>query len=290
MASETACIPEPVQANGACRWRCPEHSERPAELFCRRCSRCVCALCPVLGAHRGHPVGLAQEEAASVQKLFQECLECLATKKRQHADNIAHLEDAGEKLKVYADSSKAWLTQKFTELRLLLDEEEVLAKQFVDKNTELTLQVYREQAESCRKQIEVMDDFSTRVWVMSLEPNPVQLLQAYVATKSEMGQQMSPSELSHPVPLSFEPVKNFFKEFMEAIRDTLQTPVDTRLKENINCQLLGSSSTKPGTLLKISPSPERSHFLKCETGSGGGRLGEEQRWKKEMILPPPSSL
>lgn len=56
--------------------------------------------------------------------------------------------------------------------------------------------------------------------------------QAYVATKSEMGQQMSPSELSHPVPLSFEPVKNFFKEFMEAIRDTLQTPVDTRLKES----------------------------------------------------------
>lgn len=67
MASETACMPEPVQADGACRWRCPEHSERPAELFCRRCSRCVCALCPVLGAHRGHPVGLAQEEAASVQ-------------------------------------------------------------------------------------------------------------------------------------------------------------------------------------------------------------------------------
>ncbi|KAH0503794.1 Tripartite motif-containing protein 14 [Microtus ochrogaster] len=192
-------MPEPVQADGACRWRCPEHSERPAELFCRRCSRCVCALCPVLGAHRGHPVGLAQEEAASVQ--------------------------------VYADSSKAWLTQKFTELRLLLDEEEVLAKQFIEKNTELTLQVYREQAESCRKQIEAMDDFSTRVWVMSLEPNPVQLLQAYVATKSEMGQQMSPLELSHPVPLSFEPIKNFFKEFTEAIRDTLQTPMDTRLKE-----------------------------------------------------------
>ncbi|XP_041523508.1 tripartite motif-containing protein 14 [Microtus oregoni] len=262
MASETACMPEPVQADGACRWRCPEHSERPAELFCRRCSRCVCALCPVLGAHRGHPVGLAQEEAASVQKLFQDCLECLATKKRQHADNIAHLEDAGEKLKVYADSSKAWLTQKFTELRLLLDEEEVLAKQFIEKNTELTLQVYREQAESCRKQIEAMDDFSTRVWVMSLEPNPVQLLQAYVATKSEMGQQMSPPELSHPVPLSFEPIKNFFKEFTEAIRDTLQTPMDTRLKENMNCQLSGSSSTKPGTLLKISPSPERSLFLK----------------------------
>lgn len=56
--------------------------------------------------------------------------------------------------------------------------------------------------------------------------------QAYIATKPEMGQQMSPSELSHPVPLSWEPVKNFFKEFVEAIRNTLQTPMDTRLKES----------------------------------------------------------
>lgn len=262
MASGTAEVRAPVQSDWTGGWRCPEHSERPAELFCRRCSRCVCALCPVLGAHRGHPVGLAEEEAARAQKLMQECLECLATKKRQHADNIAQLEDTGERLKVSADSSKAWLTQKFTELRLLLDEEEALAKSFIDKNTQLTLQVYQEQAESCRKQIEVMSDFSIRVWDISQVSNPVQLLQAYIATKAEMGQQMSPSELSHPVPLSFEPVKNFFKEFVEAIRNTLQTPMDTRLKENINCQLSSSSSTKPGALLKTSPSPERALFLK----------------------------
>lgn len=56
--------------------------------------------------------------------------------------------------------------------------------------------------------------------------------QAYIATQPEMGQQMRPSELSHPVPLSFEPVKNFFKEFAEAIRNTFQTPMDTRLKES----------------------------------------------------------
>lgn len=56
--------------------------------------------------------------------------------------------------------------------------------------------------------------------------------QAYIATRTEMGQQMSPSELSHPVPMSFEPVKNFFKEFVEAIGNTLQTPMDTRLKES----------------------------------------------------------
>uniref|UniRef100_A0A8D2JPE8 Tripartite motif containing 14 n=1 Tax=Sciurus vulgaris TaxID=55149 RepID=A0A8D2JPE8_SCIVU len=254
--------PGPAESEEARGWRCPEHSDRPVELFCRRCRRCVCALCPVLGAHRGHPVGLALEEAARVQKLIQECLQQLETKKQQHLDNITQIEDAAEKLKAHAESSKTWLTEKFTELRLLLDEEEMLAKKFIDKNMQVAHQVYGEQVESCQKQINGMHHLSNKVWSIGQESNPVQLLQAYTATEQEMKQHMSLGELSHPVPLSFEPIKSFFKGLMEAMRSTLQTPLDVRLKENINCQLSGSSSTKPGTLLKTSPSPERSLFLK----------------------------
>ncbi|XP_020036401.2 tripartite motif-containing protein 14 [Castor canadensis] len=258
----TAGAPRPAEPEETCGWRCPEHSDRPAELLCRRCGRCVCALCPVLGAHRGHPVGLALEEAARVQELIQECLEHLATKKQQYASNITQIEEAGEKLKVHADSSKAWLTEKFTELRLLLDEEEVLAKKFIDTSVQLALQAYRDQVESCGKQIEVMDSLCTRVWSISQEPNPIGLLQAYMAIEPEMRRQRSLAELRHPVPLSFEPVKSFFKSLREAMQSTFQKPLDARLKENLNCQLSGSSSTKPGTLLKTSPSPERSLFLK----------------------------
>ncbi|XP_012624487.1 tripartite motif-containing protein 14 isoform X1 [Microcebus murinus] len=250
---------EPEQVSG---WRCPEHRDRVVELFCRRCRLCVCALCPVLGAHRGHPVCLALEEAMHVQKLSQECLKQLATKKQQEVGNITQIEDAEEKLKAHAESSKTWLTGKFSELRLLLDEEEVLAKKFIDKSTQLVLQMYREQAESCREQIDIINDLSNRVWSISQEPCPVQRLQAYTATEQEMQQQMCLGELCHPVPLSFEPVKSFFQGLVEAMRSTLQTPMDVRIKENMNCQLSGSSSTKPGTLLKISPSPERSLFLK----------------------------
>lgn len=65
--SRTPGGPGPAESEDTCGWRCPEHGDRVAELFCRRCRHCVCALCPVLGAHRGHPVGLAREEAAHVQ-------------------------------------------------------------------------------------------------------------------------------------------------------------------------------------------------------------------------------
>ncbi|XP_045418441.1 tripartite motif-containing protein 14 isoform X1 [Lemur catta] len=254
--------PGPGEPEGVRGWRCPEHRDRVVELFCRRCRLCVCALCPVLGAHRGHPVGLALEEAMHVQKLTQECLKQLATKKQQEVGNITQIEDAEEKLKAHAESSKTWLTGKFSELRLLLDEEEVLAKKFIDKSTQLVLQMYREQVESCREQIDIINDLSNRVWSISQEPCPVQRLQAYTATEQEMQRQMCLGELCHPVPVSFEPVKSFFKGLVEAMQSTLQTPMDVRIKENMNCQLSGSSSTMPGTLLKISPSPERSLFLK----------------------------
>uniref|UniRef100_G1SKP8 Tripartite motif containing 14 n=1 Tax=Oryctolagus cuniculus TaxID=9986 RepID=G1SKP8_RABIT len=252
----------PAELEGAHGWRCPEHSDRVAELFCRRCRRCVCALCPVLGAHRGHPVGLAREEAEHVQKHSRECVKQLASKRQQQVANIAHLEDAAAKLQAHAESSKTWLTGKFAELRLLLDEEEALARKFIDKNTQLALQVYREQVESCREQMDVVDELSNRVWSISQEPDAIQLLQAYLATEQELQRHLSLGELSHPEPLSFEPVKSLFKGLADAVRSALQTPLDVRLKENVNCQLSGPSCTKPGALWKTSPSPERSLLLK----------------------------
>ncbi|XP_037349070.1 tripartite motif-containing protein 14 [Talpa occidentalis] len=260
--SETPARSDPEELTGASGWRCREHGDRLAELYCRRCRRCVCTLCPVLGAHRGHPVGLAKEEAARVQSLTQESLRQLATKKEQQDGNIAQIEEAREKLKAHAESSKAWLTSKFTELRLLLDEEEVLAKKFIDKNTELAVQEYRDRIYSCEKQIDIINDLSNRVWCISQEPDPVQLLQKYTATERELQQQMRLGELCYPKPVSFEPIKSFFKGLAETMQSVLQTPLEVRLKENLNCRLLGSSSVKPGSLLKTSPPPERQLFLK----------------------------
>ncbi|KAJ1059538.1 hypothetical protein K5549_018950, partial [Capra hircus] len=209
-----------------------------------------------------------------IQKFTQECLKHLATKKQQEVGNITQIEDAAEKLKAHAESSKTWLTGKFTELRLLLEEEEALAKKFIDKNTQLALQAYTEQIKSCGEQIDVMNTLSNRVWTISQETNPVQLLQEYTAAEPQIKQQMSLGELCHPVPHSFEPVKSFFKDLVEAMQSLLQTPLDVRLKESRNCQLSGSSCVQPGSLLKTSPSPERSLFLKCKTpGVGRGGRG-----------------
>ncbi|XP_024902325.1 tripartite motif-containing protein 14 isoform X2 [Pteropus alecto] len=219
--SGTSKGPGHVESENSYGLRCPEHDDRVAELFCRRCRRCVCTLCPVLGAHRGHPVGLALEEAVHVQKFIQECLKQLAAKNQQQVGNRRQIEDTAEHLKVYS-----------------------------------------EQIKSCGEQIDLLNSLSNRVWSISQEPSPIQLLQEFTATERELKQQMSREELCHPVPQSFEPVKSFFKGLVEAMRRMLQMPLDVRLKENMNCQLSSSSSTKLDFLLKTSFSPERSLFLK----------------------------
>ncbi|XP_036891593.1 tripartite motif-containing protein 14 [Sturnira hondurensis] len=260
--SGTPAAPGPAESEDACSYRCPDHSDRPAELFCRRCRCCVCALCPVLGAHRGHSVGLASEEVVHVQKVIQECLKQLAAKQQQQVDNRSQIEDAAEQLKAHAESSKTWLTGKFTELRLLLEEEEVLAKKFIDKNTQLALQAYREQIKSCEDRIDVLNSLSHRVWSISQETSPVQLLQEFTATESEMKQHMTLEELRHPVPQSFEPVKTFFKGLMDAMQSMMQTPLEARVKESVSSHLSSFPSSKVDPLLKIHPSPERALFLK----------------------------
>lgn len=58
----------------------------------------------------------------------------------------------------------------------------MLAKKFIDKNTQLTLQAYREQIESCKEQIDGMHSLSNKVWSVSQEPDPIQLLQVMLGS------------------------------------------------------------------------------------------------------------
>lgn len=64
-----------------------------------------------------------------------------------------------------------------------------MTKKFIEKNTQLALQAYREQIESCGEQIDVMNNLSNRVWNTSREPSPVQLLQVMLGFCPHSGHQ-----------------------------------------------------------------------------------------------------
>ncbi|CAM2114715.1 unnamed protein product [Caretta caretta] len=243
------------------RW-CPEHRERPLELFCADCALCVCALCPVLGAHRGHRVSLLGQAAQGTKEFMTRYLKELELKKKQEVGNIRHIEQAVNDLKAHASASKASLAGKFTELRLLLDEEEQLTKKFINEKTQQALMMYDQQTASCQERIQILESFSNRVREIQQRSDPIQLLQDYTASKKEIQEQRAPAEQWHPVPVSFEHVMNHYRGLARAIQSVVQKPLEARLKEDVFSSLNATSKKEPGTLLKTTSTVDRSLFLK----------------------------
>ncbi|OCT59263.1 tripartite motif-containing protein 14 [Xenopus laevis] len=242
--------------------RCPEHRERMVELYCKVCKVCICTLCPLLGSHQTHPVTLIQEEARMKKNLTDRCLERLDEKNRHVLSNIEHIDLAATELKARTLASTESLTGKFTELRLLLDEEEKLARKYIEEKTKLALWAYDAQIESCREHITTIDTFSSHVKSIQQQHDAVKMIREYTSAEKDMQRHMSPAEQLHPVPVTYEHIENYFSSFTEAFKASLKEPLANRLKSNVFSSLSVTSSQNPGTLIKTKSFEDRSLFLK----------------------------
>ncbi|XP_062984521.1 tripartite motif-containing protein 14 [Elgaria multicarinata webbii] len=241
---------------------CADHPGRPLELFCDECARCVCALCPALGSHRGHRVDLIAHAAQGKREVMVLYLKQLALKKKQEVDNTKHIEEATNALKAHTLASKSWLTGKFAELRLLFVEEEALSKRCIDEKAKNTLGTYEEQSEACEGQIRIVDSFTDRIRQIQLQPDPLHLLKDYSAIEKEMTKQRISAEQLVPVPVSFEHITNHFKSFVETVRSILQKPLKARLQEDVFSSLNSTLKKEPWFLLQANSRVDRSLFLK----------------------------
>lgn len=73
--------------------------------------------------------------------------------------------------------SKRQLSDKVTELQLLLQEEESLAKNFIDEKTRQALEAHDQQLESCREKVAALETLSHRIRQIQQQSDPVQLLE-----------------------------------------------------------------------------------------------------------------
>ncbi|NWZ59783.1 TRI14 protein, partial [Haliaeetus albicilla] len=241
---------------------CGVHAGRPLELFCEDCERCVCALCPVLGPHRGHRACLLPHAVRQKKELMALCLKDLEERKEQEAGNRRSIEQAANDLKAHAIMSKRQLSDSMTELLLLLQEEESLAKNFIDEKTQQALEAHDKQLESCREKLAALETFSCRIRQIQQHSDPVQLLEKYTEIEKEMQEPRRLLEQWHPIPLSFEHILNHYKHFVTALQSFLQKPIEARLKEDVFSSLNATAKKEPGTVLKTMSPVDRLLFLK----------------------------
>ncbi|XP_069632308.1 tripartite motif-containing protein 14 isoform X4 [Haliaeetus albicilla] len=228
-----ASVPEGARA-------CGVHAGRPLELFCEDCERCVCALCPVLGPHRGHRACLLPHAVRQKKELMALCLKDLEERKEQEAGNRRSIEQAANDLK----------------------EEESLAKNFIDEKTQQALEAHDKQLESCREKLAALETFSCRIRQIQQHSDPVQLLEKYTEIEKEMQEPRRLLEQWHPIPLSFEHILNHYKHFVTALQSFLQKPIEARLKEDVFSSLNATAKKEPGTVLKTMSPVDRLLFLK----------------------------
>ncbi|KAL2293905.1 hypothetical protein Nmel_007604 [Mimus melanotis] len=219
---------------------CGVHAGRPLELFCEDCGCCVCALCPALGAHRGHRACLLPHAVRRTQELMELHLKNLEEKKEQEAGNRRRIEQAVNDVKAHADMTKWQLSEKMTELQLLLREEESLAKNFIDEKTQQALGAHEQHLRSCQEQLAALETFTHRIRQIQQDSDPIHLLevclafcpQKYTEIEKEIKESRHLLEEWHPIPLSFEHLLNHYKHFIRILQSILQKPLEARLKED----------------------------------------------------------
>ncbi|XP_077201692.1 tripartite motif-containing protein 14 [Paroedura picta] len=258
---EEAAAAQELGARREAALLCAEHLGRPLELFCEECARCVCALCPALGPHRGHRVNLLAPAARGKQAIMASSLKQLSLKKRREIDNTKHIGKAANELKEHMSASQTWLKGRFAEICRLFEEEEALTERYIEEKGQQTLRRYQEQMEERERRIRTIDHFSDRLQQIQQQEDPLYLLQHYAAVEKEIARQMIPAEQWVAVPVSFDHLVNHFRRFMETIQAILQKPLRTRLKEDVFSGL-DSTLKEPGVLLKVNTRVDRLLFLK----------------------------
>ncbi|NXR32534.1 TRI14 protein, partial [Zosterops hypoxanthus] len=241
---------------------CGAHAGRPLELFCQDCGSCVCALCPALGAHRGHRALLLPHAVRRTQELMALCLQNLEERKEQETGNKRNIEQAVNDVKAHADAIKRQLSEKMTALQLLLREEERLAKDLIDEKTQQALGAHDQHMRFCQEQLAVLETFTHRIRQIQQDSDAINLLEKYTEIEKEIKESRHVLEEWHPIPLSFEHLLNHYKHFIRVLQSILQKPLEARLKEDVFSSLNPTAKKEPGTVLKTMTPVDRLLFLK----------------------------
>ncbi|XP_015200544.2 tripartite motif-containing protein 14 [Lepisosteus oculatus] len=216
--------------SGSC---CLDHG-KPLEMFCKECKLCVCNVCPILGCHQGHRISVIDQEAQEKRNLLRVCLNRLNCKNKQENANVNQIQKAADDLKALAKDSKGWLSLRFTEMRLLLDEEEKVTKGFVEEQTQAALLAYDEQVVACRGRIEATDSFAQTVQDIYKHDDSVKLLKDFVAAEKDIQIQQQPADQIHPVPLTFDTLHSYVSSFQKTLQTILKKPIEKRITNGIS--------------------------------------------------------
>ncbi|XP_023683107.2 E3 ubiquitin/ISG15 ligase TRIM25 [Paramormyrops kingsleyae] len=114
------------------QWRCQEHQEMN-KIFCRDCGTCVCTVCTVIGAHRGHTcIGVSEAEKELREKLKSQ-LKKAQEQEIAVQDIVDLLTEKKEGVQLLLGSTRSRVQEQYAAMREALELEELQAMQSLNR-------------------------------------------------------------------------------------------------------------------------------------------------------------
>ncbi|XP_057692550.1 tripartite motif-containing protein 14 [Corythoichthys intestinalis] len=113
-------------------WRCQEHQEIN-RIYCRDCTLCVCTVCTVIGAHRGHVCISIREAEQELRGNLKEEVKRLQKVEQQVKDRVTEFSQKEEAIKVVLSEVRASVSQQYATIREAFQQEEQSALRCVEE-------------------------------------------------------------------------------------------------------------------------------------------------------------
>nr|XP_015224085.1 PREDICTED: E3 ubiquitin/ISG15 ligase TRIM25-like [Lepisosteus oculatus] len=113
-------------------WKCVEHQEM-LKIYCRECEECICTMCTLVGAHKGHQcVGVGEAEQELRGKLKEGMIK-IQENVQIVEDRLTLLQEKKLNIQLAVSQARAHVQQQYEAMRAALDAEEQLALQSLSR-------------------------------------------------------------------------------------------------------------------------------------------------------------
>ncbi|KAM3609212.1 uncharacterized protein V6R79_011062 [Siganus canaliculatus] len=113
-------------------WRCQDHQEIN-RIYCRQCGVCVCTVCTLIGAHRGHICISIREAERELRGTLNEEIKQLQKTEKEVKDKVTELTQKKETFKGVLSEARAGVQQQYLAIKEALEQEELSALQCVTR-------------------------------------------------------------------------------------------------------------------------------------------------------------
>ncbi|KAI8498647.1 hypothetical protein Bbelb_238490 [Branchiostoma belcheri] len=170
---------------------CPDHKDKPVELYCMRDGIPICSLCKLVSKHEGHRVTALQEAFEDRRADLQKVVDEVSEKVEQETKKIEELEAMKAAMENHATQLKSQIATECEELVRIIRERKIAMLKRVDTVAQTDTARIQTAIDSCEEAVKTAKSSLAFAKEAIKERDPVCFLQSVQAIKGRVEESSS---------------------------------------------------------------------------------------------------